>query len=69
MIRHTITGKRSLQRAMEWARHLKSKGYMRNEHWDWTYYPSQEDGYKRIDFWLRDESLLTYMLLRDKAPL
>ena len=42
---------------------------MRNEHWDWTYYPSQEDGYKRIDFWLRDESLLTYMLLRDKAPL
>ena len=69
MYKHTMTGRRSLHRAVEWARYLKSHGYLHKEDWDWVYHPSQVDGYREIEFWVRDEQLLTILLLRDKAPL
>ena len=65
MHKHTMTGPGNLHKAMAWARYLKSQGYQHKVDWDWLYHPSQQDGYRKIEFWIRDPKLLTLLLLRD----
>lgn len=60
-----MTGPAALDRAMAWARYLKSQGYRHKRDWDWVFHPSQIDQYREVEFWVRDEQTLTILLLRE----